>query len=73
MPFDIQKKSLLDQLEMQGVYIEAHCRDGFCGTCATELKSGEVEYFKEPVAYVKNGAILPCSCRQKSAEIELII
>jgi ferredoxin len=65
------KKSLLDQIEDSGHDVYNQCRDGFCGCCATKIVSGEVEYFKNVIAVIKEDQILPCSCRPKSNVVEL--
>lgn len=59
------KGSLLDDLEKSGIEASYHCRNGFCGACRCTLVSGTVNYFAEPLAYVRKGDILPCICRAK--------
>ncbi|WP_017445237.1 class I ribonucleotide reductase maintenance protein YfaE [Gayadomonas joobiniege] len=55
--------TLLEYLESRQYQVHYHCRDGYCGACRTELISGQVEYPKEPLAFVRRGEILPCCCR----------
>jgi|TARA_R110000851_G_scaffold329237_1_gene500918 ferredoxin len=64
--------TLLDTIEENGIQIEYHCRDGYCGTCRSKLVSGEVEYVNYPLAFIGDGEILPCCCIPVSdIEIEL--
>lgn len=65
--------SVLESLERQGVRIESQCRSGFCGACATRLLKGQVKYINEPLAFVRQGYVLPCACMQVSEELELDI
>lgn len=53
---------LLQTMEQAGIDAHYHCRAGFCGACRTRLVSGSVEYLTEPLAYIRNGDILPCVC-----------
>ncbi|HLV48082.1 MAG TPA: class I ribonucleotide reductase maintenance protein YfaE [Aliidiomarina sp.] len=61
-----EPKTLLQALESAGLELSYHCRTGFCGACRSTLKSGEVEYLNEPLAYIRPGEILPCICVAKS-------
>lgn len=63
-------KTLLQSMEEQGIETHFHCRDGFCGACRTQLISGQVTYINEPLAYVRQGDILPCVC-VASSDIEI--
>jgi len=54
------KKTLLENLELQAIAVEYHCRDGHCGACRCQLHSGRVEYSHAPLAYCRAGDILPC-------------
>ena len=55
-------ENLLDLAESHGIEIETECLQGFCGTCKTELLSGEVHM--EVTDGLDNGEmermILPC-------------
>lgn len=55
-------KPLLESMENAGVETHYHCRNGFCGACRTRLVAGQVNYTTEPLAYVRQGDILPCVC-----------
>ncbi len=59
--------NLLESLEAQGVQIAYQCRDGYCGSCRTDLIEGEVAYLEEPMAWINEGEILPCCCVPKTA------
>ncbi|MCP5335682.1 MAG: 2Fe-2S ferredoxin-like protein [Oceanospirillaceae bacterium] len=58
--------SLLESLEAQQVQVPYQCREGYCGSCRTELISGEVAYLSEPMAWINDNEILPCCCVPKS-------
>jgi ferredoxin-NADP reductase/MOSC domain-containing protein YiiM len=51
---------LLELAEDVGVSIPFGCRAGSCGTCVTQLVSGDVAYLYEPGAPLAAGEILPC-------------
>lgn len=65
-------KTLLEQLEDQGIELNTQCRGGFCGACRVRLLEGTVQYNHEPLAALQDGEILPCSCQQAS-EIKISI
>src|ERR1700688_2570986 len=44
------KGSLLELAEAVGLAPVFGCRSGICGTCATRIASGAVEYVEEPLA-----------------------
>lgn len=52
--------SLLDLAEEADVLIPASCRQGVCGTCATQVLDGDVTYKRSPVAPIPEGMCLPC-------------
>ncbi|MFY8273406.1 class I ribonucleotide reductase maintenance protein YfaE [Pseudoalteromonas sp. SSDWG2] len=52
--------SLLRSVELQGETPAYQCREGFCGACRAVLKSGQVSYTHEPLAFVREGEILLC-------------
>ena len=54
------EKTLLENLEENAIAVEFHCRDGHCGACKCHLDSGSVEYKKQPMAYLRQGEVLPC-------------
>lgn len=56
-------ESILELAEENGIEIENACRQGFCGTCKTELLSGEVSMEITDGLEdedVKQNMILPC-------------
>lgn len=59
--------NLLESLEAQDVHIPYQCREGYCGSCRTDLVEGKVAYLEEPMAWLNEGEILPCCCVPKSA------
>jgi len=66
-------KTLLDSLEAQNITINYQCREGYCGSCRTQLLEGEVHYTEEPLAWLNDNEILPCCCIPKTAiRIKLI-
>jgi len=56
------QQTLLENLETQSIPIEFHCRDGHCGACKCKLIRGDVRYTTTPLAYLREGEVLPCSC-----------
>jgi ferredoxin len=58
--------NLLFVLENNGYEVEYECQEGHCGTCRTIMTDGEVKYAYEPVAYIGENEVLPCSAIIKS-------
>jgi ferredoxin len=54
------KGSLLELAEAVGLAPVFGCRSGICGTCATRITSGAVEYVEEPSAPRGEGQELLC-------------
>ena len=61
------KGTLLDLAEAAGLEPAFSCRSGICGTCATRLKSGAVDYIEEPSAPVGDDEVLICCSTPRSA------
>ena len=61
-----QDDNLLRVLEKNGYEIDYECQEAHCGTCRTIMTKGEVEYSFEPVAYIGENEVLPCSAVIKS-------
>ncbi|MCL6270209.1 class I ribonucleotide reductase maintenance protein YfaE [Sansalvadorimonas sp. 2012CJ34-2] len=59
-------ETLLESLEGQDIAMEYQCRQGYCGSCQVKLVNGEIGYDEPPLAFVKEGHILPCCCQAKS-------
>jgi len=55
-----QFNSLLELAEAIGLAPVFGCRSGICGTCATRITSGAVEYVEEPLATRGEGQVLLC-------------
>lgn len=53
-------ENLLDFAERHGIQIESGCRSGNCGTCATFVKSGSVDYPDSADPACEAGYCLPC-------------
>ena len=66
------KKTILESLEQAGVEVHYHCRDGYCGACRCKIKSGEVNYIVDPLAFIDDDEILLC-CSVPTTDIEIII
>lgn len=58
---------LLAQIENTGITLETHCRSGFCGMCRVRLLEGQVIYDEIPIAFVKEGDVLVCCAKAKTA------
>lgn len=54
------KGSLLELAEAVGLAPAFGCRSGICGSCATRLDGGAVEYVEEPLAAPAAGEVLLC-------------
>jgi ferredoxin-NADP reductase/phenylpropionate dioxygenase-like ring-hydroxylating dioxygenase large terminal subunit len=54
------KGTLLELAEAVGLAPVFGCRSGICGTCATRITSGAVEYVEEPLAPRDDGQVLLC-------------
>ncbi|MGU7811402.1 pyridoxamine 5'-phosphate oxidase family protein [Burkholderia sp. AW49-1] len=52
--------TLLEFAEGQGVAVPSECRSGSCGTCATRVLSGAVDYVQSHDAPVEPGCVLLC-------------
>ncbi|HJV24069.1 MAG TPA: 2Fe-2S iron-sulfur cluster-binding protein [Aromatoleum sp.] len=59
--------SLLELAEAGGVNVPSGCRAGSCGTCQTQIESGEVSYRQEPDFDPEPGTCLLCVCVPKTA------
>ena len=52
--------SLLDLAERHGLTPMSSCRTGLCGTCATRIKAGSVDYRERPEHEIAPGEALIC-------------
>lgn len=61
-----QHDSLLEALEANKAKVHYECRSGYCGACRTPILDGEVAYRHPPIAFIRQGEILPCCCTPTS-------
>jgi ferredoxin-NADP reductase/phenylpropionate dioxygenase-like ring-hydroxylating dioxygenase large terminal subunit len=67
-----QSGTLLEFAEGLGLAPQFNCRSGICGTCATPLLGGAVDYIEEPIAPLQDGEVLLCcSTPRPGAEVLL--
>ncbi len=59
-------ENLLELAEEHDIIIDSCCRSGNCGTCMTEIKSGEIDYRGISEMVVAPGYCLPCIARPSS-------
>ncbi|AOI61159.1 pyridoxamine 5'-phosphate oxidase family protein [Burkholderia diffusa] len=66
--------TLLELAEGQGVAVPSECRAGSCGTCATRVLSGAVDYVQTHDAPVEPGCALLCVARPaEGAAVPLVL
>jgi uncharacterized protein len=65
--------SLLEFAEGQRVDVPSECRSGSCGTCATRVLSGAVDYEQAPDAPVEPGCALLCVARPAKGAAEPLV
>jgi ferredoxin len=58
--------TLLDLAEAAGLNPDYACRSGICGTCATRIKCGTVDYIEEPSAPHGDDEVLICCATPRS-------
>lgn len=61
-----EKGTLLDLAEVVGLTPDFGCRSGICGTCATRITCGAVDYVETPVGPHGDGEVLKCCLTPKS-------
>jgi len=59
-------ENLLEFARAQGVKIDSGCCAGSCGSCVVAIKSGEVNYLKQPDATPEAGTCFTCVSRPKN-------
>ena len=67
-------RSILDVVDDAGVFVLSSCREGTCGTCETNVLSGEPDHRDSvlgPVERESNQCMMICVSRAKSARIVL--
>jgi ferredoxin len=62
--------TLLDLAESYGVRVDASCRAGVCGTCATRV-DGDTAYVLDPLVSTADGAVLIC-CAVPTGDVDLL-
>jgi uncharacterized protein len=62
-----EASSLLEFAEANGIRMESGCRAGSCGTCATALREGQVDYLRKPDIDIEKGTCLTCISVPKGA------
>ena len=60
------KGTLLELAEAAGLSPDFGCRSGICGTCATPITCGTVDYVEEPVGPRADGEVLICCSTPRS-------
>ncbi len=65
--------TLLEFAEGQGVAVPSECRSGSCGTCATRVLSGAVDYMQAYDAAVEPGCALLCVARPADGTAEPLV
>ncbi|WP_423395063.1 pyridoxamine 5'-phosphate oxidase family protein [Burkholderia sp. LMG 21824] len=65
--------TLLEFAEGQRVDVPSECRSGSCGTCATRVLSGAVDYEQAPDAPVEPGCALLCIARPAQGTEPLVL
>ena len=61
------KGTLLDLAEASGLSPAFSCRTGICGTCATRMACGQVDYIEEPSAPAGDDEVLICCSTPRSS------
>ena len=72
LEFVAPSTTLLHTLENANIDVQYQCREGFCGACRAQLKSGQVSYNQEPLAFVREGEILLC-CSRPITDIKITL
>lgn len=67
--WDATAESLLAFAEDQGLAPEFSCRAGICGTCKSQLVSGDVAYFEEPLDELAPGEVLLCCSKPQGSVV----
>lgn len=61
-----EKGTLLELAETAGLHPNFGCRSGVCGTCATRITCGAVQYVETPVGPRGDGEVLICCATPRS-------
>jgi hypothetical protein len=63
--WDAGAEHLWEFANANDIHIDSGCLEGNCGSCITAIRSGEVEYIKQPDAEYESGSCLVCCCVPK--------
>ena len=63
-----EQGTLLDLAEAAGLSPAHSCRSGICGSCATRMKSGSVDYTEEPAGPRDADEVLICSATPRAPD-----
>ena len=61
-----ERGTLLELAEAAGLHPNFGCRSGICGTCATRITCGAVDYVETPVGPRSDGEVLICCATPRS-------
>ena len=61
-----ERGTLLELAEAAGLHPNFGCRSGVCGTCATHIRCGAVDYVETPAAPRAEGDVLLCCATPRS-------
>ena len=67
-------KSIVEALREHKIYIDTDCEEGICGTCMTNVLSGEVDHrdsILTPQEIARGDVMLPCVSRAKGEKLVL--
>jgi ferredoxin len=68
LEWSADKGTLLELAEAAGLDPAHSCRSGICGTCATRIRCGGVDYLEEPSApHAEDEVLICCSVPRPSA------
>ena len=65
--WSLEKGTLLELAEAEGLSPSYACRSGICGTCATRIRCGTVDYLEEPSAPHGDDEVLLCCATPRSS------
>jgi len=70
VPWAPEKGTLLDLAESAGLSPAYACRSGICGSCATRIICGSVDYIEEPVGPRGADEVLICCATPRTLKAE---
>lgn len=66
LSWDASCHSLLEFAEAHNIDVDSSCRSGSCGSCQTEVKTGDIAYHQQPDVEVPEGHCLLCISTPKN-------